>query len=87
MTKKELICFFKGHCDDDTNPELPYGYCPRCEKDYNEWEQPLLQRWYSFRYKVIWWCREHIYWKCQECNKAKSILGKDVNNHDECLPF
>ena len=87
MNKKDFICFLMGHADDETNEQLPYGWCPRCKKDYNEWVETLLNRYYKLRYKIIWWFRNHIYYKCQECHKTKIFMGKKINNHDECLPF
>lgn len=87
ITLKELICFFTGHTDNDMDETIPYGYCPRCEHDYNDWIRTLRNTFYHYRYKVIWWWRENIYWKCEECKKVKCVMGKKVNNHDECFHF
>lgn len=83
MSKKELICFLKGHADDETDESIPYGFCPRCEKDYNDWIKTLRWWWQRIRYEIIWWWRKNIYWRCDVCKKAKIILGKEKNNHSD----
>jgi len=87
MTKKELICFFCDHADDDTNENIPYGFCPRCEKDYNEWVAPLSFRKQRLFRNLKYWFRNHVYYRCEECHKVKNVLGKEMNDHRECLPF
>lgn len=88
MKTKEMICLFKGHIDDVNDEDIPYGFCPRCEKDYNEWRLTLPNLFWRVRYNIMWWFRKNIYWRCPSCKKPVYILGKSIkNNGCDCLPF
>lgn len=77
ISVKEIICFFKDHDADET------GNCDRCDKDYNYWIETLPARLYHCRRKLSEW----IFSRCITCDKPDRFCGKEIGNHDNCLPF
>jgi hypothetical protein len=51
---------------------------------------------WKLKYNLIMWFRWHvvfpytpIYRKCcdEKCKKTRYIIGREVGNHDDCIPF
>lgn len=81
MNKQELICYFRDHRADD------WGYCDRCEKDYNYWHDTLPAKWRGVVWRMEHFIHKWIFGKCFICGKTDRLLGFDVGKHDDCYPF